>query len=104
MNEQAISNDWRGRLGLVGMYGSATALASGVIVFFLMLGSFKTTFIGRLFASRAIILVDAFLLVLITSVLTLILSSFGRGKQRTFGVAMSILTIVMVIFIFGANE
>jgi hypothetical protein len=96
--------DWREKSGLAAVYGSVTAFAVAAIAFLLLELSFKTWVIGRFFVGRASIFVDAFILVCAGSVLTLILSLCGRGKRRIVGAAVSSMTIIFVICLFGANR
>ena len=104
MSTPIAQRGWRDISGLIGVSGSVAAFITAVIAFSLLELSFKTWAVGRFFAGRAGIFVDAFILICAGSVLTLILSFCGRGKWRIVGAAVSFATIVFVICVFGANK
>jgi hypothetical protein len=74
------------------------------IAFCLLKASFRTWSIGQYFENRAGIFVDLFIAAALCSVMTLILSSLGRGRSRVVGIAFTIGLLALVIFIFGTNK
>ena len=104
MDRQLIWVDWRRRLGTLGAYGAAIAFMCGFIVFCMLEASFADWSVGKYFTSRGGNFVDSFLLLLAISLFTLLFSSCGRGKQRVFGIAVSIFNAAAILLIFGSNR
>lgn len=98
-----LGNTWREAFGVLGAYGSGAAFTCALLTFCVMQGAFRTATLGRIFAGRAVVLVDAFLIVGVAAVLLLILSACGKGRQRTFGVAVNLITITTIVCIFWLN-
>jgi hypothetical protein len=78
-------------------------LGSFLCCFGLLQASFKTWAVGRFFAGRAGLFVNAFLLLGTLSILTVLASFFGRGKRRVIGLAASVVTIFGAVLVFWIN-
>ena len=99
MKSSAAERGWRDKAGVIGVMLSAVALTTAVVAFVLLELSFGTWRVGRYFDGHASVIVDAFLLVWIVSLLTLVLSLFGHGKPRIIGTALSIVSIIFVALV-----
>ena len=93
-------NDLRRRVGLAGAGTAVTAFSIAVLGVILLEASFRTWTVGRFFQNRAQVFADLFLVLAACSVVTLILSLFGRDNGRRVGAAFSIATLALVIFTF----
>jgi hypothetical protein len=101
---QMHPNDLRRSVGLTGAATSVAAFSVAVLGFILLEASFRTWTVGRFFHNRAQVFVDLFLLSGACSAVTLILSLLGKDNGRRVGVAFSIATFALVIFIFWLEK
>jgi hypothetical protein len=104
VSDRINSDTRRAKVGSVGAIGSATVFTIVIIAFCLLEASFRTWTVGRFFENCAGIFVDLFLVMGVCSILTLILSCFGYGKRRGFGIALSVMVLALITFIFGTNK
>jgi hypothetical protein len=88
----------------VGATGAATVFAVVGVAFCLLEASFRTWSVGQYFNHRAGIFVDLFIAAALCSVLTLIFSCLGRGRSRSIGIAFSIGSLALIVFLFRANK
>jgi hypothetical protein len=98
---RAENNDFRRKVGLVGATASVTVFSIVVVGFCLLEASFRTWTVDQYFNNRAVVFADVFIIMAACSFITLILLCLGRGKRRGAGIAFSITTLALVIFIFG---
>jgi hypothetical protein len=90
-------------LGATGFWISLFAFVSMLIWFALLQASFKTWTVGRFFAGNASWFIDIFLSLAGISVLTGFASLFASGKQKLWGILLSVATILGVVLIFWIN-
>jgi hypothetical protein len=100
MRSSAVERSWRDTAGAIGVVLSAVALTSAIVAFVLTELSFRTWRVGRYFDGQAGAFVDAFLLVCIFSLLTLVLSLCGHGRPRIIGTVLSVVSIIFVALVF----
>ncbi len=91
-------------MSAVGGYASAVIFTVGLIAFVVLQASFRTWTVGQFVQGRAGIFVDLFCVVFILSFLTLLVSCFGEGRARLMGIICSVLSLLMVCFVFGTNR
>jgi len=104
VTDQVSKNGLRAKAGSIGAIAAVTVFGIVAIAFCLLEASFRTRSVGQYFENRAGIFVDLFTAAALCSVITLVLSCFGRGKSRVVGIAFSIGLLALVIFIFGTNK
>ena len=102
--DRVYKNGFRAKAGSIGAIAAVTMFGIVAIAFCLLEASFRTWSVGQYFADRAGIFVDLFTAAALCSVMTLMLSCFGRGKSRFVGIAFSVGLFAFVIFIFRANK
>ncbi|MGD0569075.1 MAG: hypothetical protein ABSA78_11770 [Candidatus Sulfotelmatobacter sp.] len=104
MTGQVNENGLRAKAGSIGAIAAVTVFGIVVIAFCLLEAGFRTWSVGQYFENRAGIFVDLFIAAALCSMVTLMLSCFGRGRSRVVGIAFSIRLLALVIFIFGTNK
>src|SRR5215471_16649685 len=104
MGDRVNKNGFREKAGSIGAIAAATMFGIVAIAFCLLEASFRTWLVGQYFVNRAGIFVDLFIYAALCSVMTLMLSCFGRGKSRFVGIAFSVGLLAFVIFIFAVNR
>jgi hypothetical protein len=97
-------NGLRAKAGSIGALTAVIMFGIVAIAFCLLEASFRTWSVGQYFENRAGIFVDLFTAAALCSVMTLILSCFGRGRSRVVGITFSIGLLALVVFIFGTNK
>jgi|ERR1035437_2633674 hypothetical protein len=100
----SIANlDKRTSAGSIGLYGGLLGFVLVAGTLLILLGPADSTLVKFVVAHKMLfrgMLCAAFF----GSVLTLLCSLFGKGKQRGFGAALSIVNILISISILGAGE
>jgi hypothetical protein len=103
VTDQAETTEFRRKVGFVGVTASVTMFSIVIVAFCLLEASFRTWTVGQYFTNRAAIFADLFIITAACSLITLILSCLCRGKHRGVGIAFSVATLALVIFIFSTN-
>jgi hypothetical protein len=97
-------SELRMKAASVGSNVAITVFSIVVVAISLLEIGFRTWSVGQYIDNRGGMFAGLFIAAAPCSLLTLILSCLGRGRSRGIGIAFSVGSLALIVFIFNASK